>query len=63
MYLGFLLVLAGWCVYLTNWASALLLPAFVAYMNRFQIQPEERALSARFGHQFAGYAKTVRRWL
>lgn len=63
MYLGFLLVLAGWGVYLTNWASALLLPVFVAYMNKFQIQPEERALSTRFGSQFTVYAKTVRRWL
>jgi protein-S-isoprenylcysteine O-methyltransferase Ste14 len=63
MYLGLLLVLAGWAVYLANWASALLLPAFVAYMNRFQIQPEERALAERFGSQFLNYAQSVRRWL
>jgi len=63
MYLGFLLALAGCSVYLANLAAALLLPAFVAYMNRFQIQPEERALSERFGPQFANYAKAVRRWL
>lgn len=63
MYLGFLLALAGWAAYLANWGSALLLPAFVAYMNRFQIQPEERALTQRFGPQFLAYAKSVRRWL
>ena len=63
MYLGFLLALAGWAVYLANWASALLLPAFVAYMNRFQIEPEERALSQRFGQEFASYSKATRRWL
>lgn len=63
MYPGFLLVLLGWCAYLANWASAFLLPAFEAYMNRFQIQPEERALSARFGSQFLAYCGSVRRWL
>jgi protein-S-isoprenylcysteine O-methyltransferase Ste14 len=63
MYLGFLLALVGWCVYLGSWLSALLLPAFVAYMNRFQIQPEERALAERFGPQFLQYTKSVRRWL
>lgn len=63
MYLGFLLGLAGWCVYLGNFAAALLLPAFVAWMNRFQIGPEERALTEIFGARFTEYAATVRRWL
>ncbi|MBU0751113.1 MAG: isoprenylcysteine carboxylmethyltransferase family protein [Gammaproteobacteria bacterium] len=63
MYLGLLLALFGWCAYLANWASALMLPAFVAYMNRFQIQPEERALTEMFGPQFLAYSKSVRRWL
>lgn len=63
MYLGFLLGLLGWAVYLANWGSALLLPGFVAYMNRFQIKPEERALEARFGQAFVAYARSVRRWL
>jgi len=63
MYLGFLLALLGWAAYLANWASALLLPAFVAYMNRFQIKPEERALAERFGPEFLAYCKSVRRWL
>lgn len=63
MYLGFLLALLGWGVYLGNWAAALWLPVFVAYMNRFQIQPEERALTRLFGPQFEDYARSVRRWL
>lgn len=63
MYLGFLLALLGWCVWLANWACALLLPVFVMYMNRFQIQPEERALERHFGQQFLTYAQSVRRWL
>ena len=63
MYLGFLLALAGWAVYLSNAGAALLLPAFVAYMTQYQIQPEERALLAKFGSEFAQYASRVRRWL
>lgn len=63
MYLGFLLTLVGWAVYLANAGAALLLPAFVAYMTRFQIKPEERALLAKFGSEFAQYRSRVRRWL
>lgn len=63
MYLGFLLVLIGWAAFLGSWAPALWLPVFVAYMNRFQIQPEERALIQRFGPEFLAYAGSVRRWL
>lgn len=63
MYLGFLLALAGWCVYLANGFAVILLPLFVAYMNRFQIQPEERALREKFGSSFDEYARTVRRWV
>jgi protein-S-isoprenylcysteine O-methyltransferase Ste14 len=62
MYLGLLLMLAGWCVYLGNGVAALLLPAFVVYMNRFQIGPEERALAEKFGRRFTEYAATVSRW-
>jgi len=63
MYLGFLLALAGWAVYLTNAGAALLLPAFVAYMTQDQIKPEERALLEKFGSEFAQYMSRVRRWL
>ena len=63
MYLGFLLALAGWAVYLSNAGAALLLPAFVAYMTQYQIKPEERALLAKFGPEFAQYVSRVRRWV
>src|SRR5690606_30584051 len=49
MYLGFLLALAGWAVWLANVAACLGLPIFVLWMNRLQIGPEERALAQRFG--------------
>lgn len=63
MYLGLLLLLAGWAVWLANVGAFALLPVFVAYMSRFQIRPEERALAANFGSDFDAYRREVRRWL
>lgn len=63
MYLGDLVVLIGWAVFLCNAVSFLLVPIFVLYINRFQIGPEEKALSGLFGAGYAAYQSTVRRWL
>lgn len=63
MYLGMATLLLAWAVYLSNGAAFLGLPLFVAYMNRFQIAPEERALRARFGEEFEAYCRRARRWL
>jgi protein-S-isoprenylcysteine O-methyltransferase Ste14 len=63
MYLGFLLVLTGWAILLANALAFLGPPAFVLYLNRFQIAPEERALASRFGPAYAVYKGQVRRWL
>jgi protein-S-isoprenylcysteine O-methyltransferase Ste14 len=63
MYLAMLILLAGWCYVVANGAALAMLPLFVAYLNRFQIQPEERALAARFGAEFERYRTSVRRWL
>jgi protein-S-isoprenylcysteine O-methyltransferase Ste14 len=38
-------------------------PAFVLYLNRFQIAPEEIALRERFGGEFIAYTTRVPRWL
>lgn len=63
MYLGLLLALAAWAIHLANPITALALPAFVAYMNEFQIKPEERMLRAKFGTAFSEYQAAVRRWV
>ena len=63
MYVGFLLALTGWATFLSHPLPFLLLPVFVAYMNRFQISPEERVLSAKFGDEYDTYKESVRRWL
>jgi protein-S-isoprenylcysteine O-methyltransferase Ste14 len=63
MYVGLAGVLVAWAVFLASpWA--LLGPlAFVLYIGRFQIGPEERALEKLFGSEYAAYRARVRRWL
>ena len=63
MYLGLAIILTGWAVYLSNLFLLVWVVAFIAYITRFQIQPEERALDKLFGEQFASYKHRVRRWL
>ena len=63
MYLGLLLTLSAWAVFLSNPVALLFVPLFLLYMNRYQIGPEERVLSALFGAEYATYKKQVRRWL
>ena len=63
MYLGFLLLLLAELVWLSNPVAFLVAPAFVLYLNRFQIGPEEIALRSRFGEAFNSYAAHVRRWI
>lgn len=63
MYLGLLLVLAGWAIYLSNAVTFVGPLLFLLYINRFQIVPEERALAARFGLAFDDYRRRTRRWI
>ncbi len=63
MYLGFLLALVGWAVFLAHALPFLFLPAYVGYMNRFQIAAEERMLAEKFGRDYEAYRRSVRRWL
>jgi protein-S-isoprenylcysteine O-methyltransferase Ste14 len=63
MYLGFALVLLAWAAFLSNLAALAFLPAFIWYMNRFQIGPEERALASLFVHEYPAYRAKVRRWV
>lgn len=43
--------------------ALLLVPGFVAVMNRVQIEPEERTLRTVFGAEYADYVEQVPRWL
>lgn len=62
MYLGFLLALAGWGVWLANLPALFWLIIYILYINQFQIIPEERILEDKFGDEFRAYRKQVRRW-
>ena len=50
MYVGFLV---GWAPYFGNALAFLFLPVFIPYTNRFQIEPEERALTTLFRQELA----------
>ncbi|MBK0013266.1 isoprenylcysteine carboxylmethyltransferase family protein [Stenotrophomonas sp. S41] len=63
MYLGQALVLLGGMLWLRSAAALLVVPLFVGWITRFQILPEERVLSARFGADYAAFRRDVRRWL
>ena len=63
MYAGLLCALAGGALALGNVLAALAPLAFFAYVDRFQIRPEERALREKFGAAFDAYAQATRRWL
>ncbi|MHA6964848.1 S-isoprenylcysteine methyltransferase [Zobellella denitrificans] len=63
IYLGDLLLLLAWALWLGSLFNLLLLGLFVLYMNRVQIAAEERALARKFGPAYLGYCARVRRWL
>lgn len=63
MYVGFVLVLFAWAVLLFSVWAALGPVAFMLYIARFQIVPEERVLLEKFGDDFESYTARVPRWL
>ncbi|WP_306331408.1 methyltransferase family protein [Vibrio injensis] len=63
MYLALLLLLIGIAYWHHNIVSLLVVFGFIGYMNRFQIQPEERVLERVFGERYTHYKARVRRWI
>jgi protein-S-isoprenylcysteine O-methyltransferase Ste14 len=63
MYVGMAFLLLAWTIYLAAPAGLLGVAGFIAYINRFQILPEEQALKSLFGAEFEAYLLSVRRWL
>lgn len=63
MYLGFLLFLIALGVFLASLYSFLLPALFIPYMNKFQIEPEEKSMQEMFGSEYSNYAMRVRRWV
>lgn len=63
IYLGMLLVILGLAVALASPAALVLSAVFVVFIDRFQILPEERALSVILGQEYLDYVRRVRRWV
>ena len=63
MYLGFAIILLGWCVFLGSAMAVIGVALFVLFIGRFQIHPEERALRELFGAEFDAFCARVRRWV
>ncbi len=63
MYLGMAAALLGVACWHPTIPGYMLVPVFCVYLTRFQIKPEERALTARFGDEYTSYMALVRRWL
>lgn len=63
IYLSLLLLLVAYAVRLGVWVEWLGPAFFAAYVTRFQIIPEERILTEKFGDAFLDYKRHTRRWL
>jgi protein-S-isoprenylcysteine O-methyltransferase Ste14 len=63
MYLGLLLLLIGWAVWLGSVSPLVVPPVFVVVITLVQILPEEQALNRNFGGQYVAYRRTVARWI
>ena len=63
MYVAVATLLLAWALWLGNALAPLGAVLFVAWMDRLQIPPEERALLTLFGAEFERYRSEVRRWL
>jgi protein-S-isoprenylcysteine O-methyltransferase Ste14 len=63
MYLGLLFGLMAFAIFLSSAWALLGAAAYVLYIGRFQIAPEERALIDLFGAKYTTYLSKVRRWL
>ncbi len=63
MYLGLILILLAWIIMKGNPLNLIFLITCMGFLTKFQIKPEEEALSARFGAAYSNYRAKVRRWI
>ena len=63
MYVGMLVMLFGFAVWLGSVTPFLVLPLFYFVITAMQIKPEERFLLEKFGTEYQTYKDSVRRWL
>ena len=63
MYVGLACMLVAFAIFLDAPVALIGVAAFVGYITRFQIQPEESALLQKFGEAYQDYCEQVPRWL
>ena len=63
MYLGMAFVLGSIAVFFNLIGGIILVALFCAYITKFQILPEERAMRDLFSDDFDKYTKVTRRWI
>jgi protein-S-isoprenylcysteine O-methyltransferase Ste14 len=63
IYLGMVLFCLSSVVFFGSAWCLLAVVGFIAFIVRFQIIPEERALETLFGKKFADYKSSTRRWV
>ena len=63
MYVGLLVVLTGYAIWLGSLSPFILIPVFYWLITTMQIKPEERILEEKFGQEYLDYKSRVRRWL
>ncbi len=56
-------VTTGWAILRAHPVAWIGPIAFLAWLTRLQVVPEERAMRARFGDAWSQYAARVSRWL
>lgn len=63
MYLGMTFILGAIAIFFNMIGGIILIPLFCFYITKFQIIPEERAMSNLFSQDFDKYKQTTRRWI
>ena len=63
MYLGMLLILISMTIKFNFVGGILIIFAFIAFITKFQIIPEETVLEKLFGKEFIEYKKKTKRWI
>ena len=63
MYLGMVFILSSMAVFFNLIGGIILIALFCFYITKFQIIPEERAMSNLFSQDFNKYKHATRRWI
>jgi len=63
MYLGMTFILGSIAIFFNMIGGIILIPLFCFYITKFQIIPEERAMSNLFAQDFDQYKQATRRWI